>query len=307
MAEGNARSNAAPDPAARELVLTRIVDAPRSLVFRAWTDPQQLQRWWGPKGFTNPRCEIDPRPGGAIRIDMRGPDGRVYPMAGEYREVVEPERLVFTSAPLDANGAAIHEGLNTVTFVEKDGRATVTVRVKILSATPEAAPYLKGMNEGWAQTIDRLVSHATEASASDREIVAVRLLDAPRELVFDAFTDREHISRWWGPRGFTTTTHQMDVRPGGVWRFVMHGPDGVDYQNKVVYEEVRRPERLVYSHVSGPSFRATVTFAVENGKTRLTMRMVFESAAERERVAEKFGAVEGLHQTLDRLTEHVKG
>ena len=95
----------------------------------------------------------------------------------------------------------------------------------------------------------------------------------------------------------------MDVRPGGVWRFVMHGPDGVDYQNKIVYEEVVEPERLVYNHVSGPHFQATAIFADEAGKTRLTVRMVFESAALRDKVATEFDAVEGLSQTLERLAE----
>src|SRR5258705_101160 len=82
----------------------------------------------------------------------------------------------------------------------------------------------------------------------DREMLITRLFDAPRELVFGAWTDPERIANWWGPTGFTTTTSAMDVRPGGVWRFVMHGPDGRDYQNKIVYMEVVPPERLVYRH-----------------------------------------------------------
>jgi uncharacterized protein YndB with AHSA1/START domain len=74
------------------------------------------------------------------------------------------------------------------------------------------------------------------------------------------WTDPNHVAQWWGPKGFTNTIHEMDVRPGGVWRFVMHGPDGVDYQNKIVFIEVVKPERLVYDHVSGPKFHVTVTF-----------------------------------------------
>ena len=83
---------------------------------------------------------------------------------------------------------------------------------------------------------------------TDREIVIARLIDAPRTRVFDAWTDPQQVVQWWGPRGFTTTTHKMEVRPGGVWRFVMHGPDGRDYQNKIVFIEVLKPERLVYRH-----------------------------------------------------------
>ena len=97
----------------------------------------------------------------------------------------------------------------------------------------------------------------------------------------------------------------MDVRPGGEWNFIMHGPDGTDYQNQIVYREVVRPERLVYDHVTGPLFRATVTFEDGGDKTRVTMQMLFESAELRNQVAEEFGAVEGLNQTLDHLGEHV--
>src|SRR5438132_8475696 len=130
------------------------------------------------------------------------------------------------------------------------------------------------------------------AKAGQQEIVATRVFDAPRELVFRMWTDPQHVARWWGPRGFTNTIHEMDVRPGGVWRFVMHGPDGVDYQNKVVYLEIVRPELLVYDHVSGPRFHVTVTFAERRGKTEVSVRMRFESESLRDKVAEEFGAVE---------------
>ncbi len=141
--------------------------------------------------------------------------------------------------------------------------------------------------------------------AGEREIVATRVFAAPRALVFTLWTDPRHIAQWWGPNGFTTTIDEMDVRPGGVWRFVMHGPDGVDYKNKIVYREVVAPDRLVYDHVSGPQFQVTVTFAEQGGKTTVTVRMLFESAADREKVIMQFGALEGLTQTLGRLGDHV--
>lgn len=117
--------------------------------------------------------------------------------------------------------------------------------------------------------------------------------------------DPKHIAHWWGPNGFTITIHEMDVRPGGVWRFVMHGPDGRDYQNKIVYVEIVKPERLVYDHVSGPTFHVTVTFAEQGDKTEVTVRMLFDTAAQRDKVAKEFGAVEGLRQTLGRLAEYL--
>jgi uncharacterized protein YndB with AHSA1/START domain len=128
--------------------------------------------------------------------------------------------------------------------------------------------------------------------------------------VFDAWSDPEGISHWWGPHGFSTTTHEMDVKPGGVWRFTMHGPDGVDYKNRIVYTEVVRPARLVYAHAGEGEhehvrFHSTVTFEEEGGKTRITMRAVFPSAAERDAVVRDHGAVEGAKQTLERLGKHL--
>jgi uncharacterized protein YndB with AHSA1/START domain len=117
-------------------------------VFDAWTDPKQVALWWGPRGFTNPRCELGVRPGGAIRIDMRGPDGTVYPMTGEYRDVVKPGRLVFTSAALDKQGNPMFENLNTVTFTELEGNTKLTLHARVLISTAEAAPHLKGMDKG---------------------------------------------------------------------------------------------------------------------------------------------------------------
>lgn len=141
-------------------------------------------------------------------------------------------------------------------------------------------------------------------------IIATRVLDAPRDLVFAVWTDPKHLAQWWGPNGFTTTTHAHEARPGGIWRFVMHGPDGRDYQNRVTYEEIVKPERIVYRHGGGDDvepvrFSVTVTFEDMNGKTKLTMRMQFPSAEERARVIKEYGADKGLVQTLARLSDYV--
>lgn len=142
---------------------------------------------------------------------------------------------------------------------------------------------------------------------SDREITATRVFDAQRQLVWSAWTDAKHIGQWWGPRGFTTTTSEMDVRPGGKWLFVMHGPDGTNYPNEITYVEVDPPERLVYDHGPQPRFRTTVTFAERGSQTEVSVQMLFETAEIRNRVAAQLGAIEGLDQTLDRLAEHLAG
>jgi uncharacterized protein YndB with AHSA1/START domain len=136
-------------------------------------------------------------------------------------------------------------------------------------------------------------------SPADREIVTSRVLDAAREAVFAAWTDPARLARWWGPAGFTSTFQAFDMRPGGVWRFVMHGPDGTAYKNESVFVEIARPERITLLHVSGPRFRLTATFADHGGKTLLTWRMRFDTAAECERV--KVYAVAANEQNLDRL------
>jgi uncharacterized protein YndB with AHSA1/START domain len=145
---------------------------------------------------------------------------------------------------------------------------------------------------------------------SDREIVMERLLDAPRELVWKVWTEQEHIDRWWGPDGFRNETHAMDVRRGGAWRYMMHGPDGTDYPNRIDYLEVVKPERLVYDHGGGregepADFRVTVTFEARGSRTQLTMRLVFPTAEARDTVVREYGAIEGGEQTLNHLEQYL--
>jgi uncharacterized protein YndB with AHSA1/START domain len=142
--------------AERELTITRLFDAPRALVFKAWTDAAQLAQWWGPKDFTNPVCEIDARVGGALRIHMRAPDGSIYAMKGEIRELVPPERLVFTNIAVDAAGRHLLEGLTTVTFADQGGKTKLTLRTQAKAVVDYAAAYLQGMEAGWTQSIDKL-------------------------------------------------------------------------------------------------------------------------------------------------------
>jgi uncharacterized protein YndB with AHSA1/START domain len=142
--------------AEREITIARTFDAPRALVFKAWTDAAMLAEWWGPTGFTNPVCEIDARVGGALRIHMRSPDGDVYPMKGEFREIIPPQRLVFTNNAVDETGIPIIEGLTTVTFAEAGGKTTLTLHTRGSAVVEKAVPYLQGMEHGWTQSIDKL-------------------------------------------------------------------------------------------------------------------------------------------------------
>jgi uncharacterized protein YndB with AHSA1/START domain len=145
--------------AERDVTITRTFDAPRALVFKAWTDAKHLAQWWGPDGFTNPICEIDARVGGVLRIHMRGPDGTVYPMKGVIQEIAEPERLVFTNIAVDAAGRHLLEGLTTVTFAEERGKTKLTMRTRAVAVVEEAVVYLQGMEMGWTQSIGRLEAY----------------------------------------------------------------------------------------------------------------------------------------------------
>ena len=114
----------------------------------------------------------------------------------------------------------------------------------------------------------------------DRDIVSTRALDASRERVFEAFADPARLARWWGPIGFTNTIQEFDLRPGGAWRFLMHGPNGGTYPNESVFLEVARPERIVFRHVSAHPFEMTITLAEEGARTRVTWRMRHPTAEE---------------------------
>ena len=153
--------------------------------------------------------------------------------------------------------------------------------------------------------------NSLDLETDPRSIIGIREFDAPRDLVFAAWTDPKHLSQWWGPNGFTTTTSSFDFRPGGIWRFVMHGPDGRDFQNRIIFEEIAPPERIVYRHDGGEDvehvqFKQTVMFEDLGGRTRLTWHGVFPSAAERNRLIKDYGADKGLTQTMARLGEYVQ-
>jgi len=134
-----------------------------------------------------------------------------------------------------------------------------------------------------------------------------RTLNAPVELVWEVWTNPEHIANWWGPNGFTNTISKMDVQKGGDWDLVMHGPDGADYVNKSVFEEVVRHKKIVYRHISWPSFTSTIEFDAQGEQTHINWHMLFESAEQFIEVVKKHGAVEGLKQNIAKLEAYLAG
>lgn len=141
----------------------------------------------------------------------------------------------------------------------------------------------------------------------DREVLLERLLDAPVELVWEAWTDPEHIAKWWGPNGFTNTISKMDIKPGGEWNLVMHGPDGTDYRNESIFKEVVKYKKLVYEHITGPKFTSTIEFESRGDKTFLKWHMVFESKEIFMKAVEVFKVQEGLKQNGEKLNLYLAG
>ena len=297
MSANQAGINTVDDLSKYDLVITRVFDAPRNVVFKAWTDPAQVAMWWGPNGFTTKVHELDARAGGTMLFDMIAPDGTVFPMTGTFKEITEPERLVFVSGALNANGKPLFEVLTTVTLTEQGGKTTLTLQARVTAATAGAPQYLKGMEAGWSQTLDRLGRHveslgnfsgAGKPAVIPTEFVITREFDAPRELVFKAWTEAERLARWWGPKGCAIEVRKLEVKPGGVFHYVMRLPNGQAMWGKFVYREIARPERMVFvnsfSDESSATRRSpfheswplevlnTMTLAEHDGKTTLTLR-----------------------------------
>lgn len=289
------------EPAAdRELVITRDFDAPRALVFDAWTDARHLARWWGPNGFTTTTASIDVRPGGQWRFVMHGPDGRDYPNLITYLEILRPERIVYKHG-----GEAGLEDVSfqtTVTFAEVGGKTRVTLRMLFDTAAERdrvAREY--GAEEGGRQTLARLAGYVAEVGGV---IVSTRVIAAPRERVFGAFADPKQLTKWWGPAGFTSTFAEFDFRPGGAWRFVLHGPDGTDYPNASDFTDVTPPALVRYRHIDGVhGFTMTMTFDADGDRTRLTWQMAFDLPEEAARVRD-FVLIAN-EQNFDRLAAHL--
>ncbi|MEO3764176.1 SRPBCC family protein [Streptomyces sp. B8F3] len=148
-----------------------------------------------------------------------------------------------------------------------------------------------------------------EASTAHREIEISRVIDAPRELVFEAFTEVRHLSRWWGPEGFTTTTRSFEFREGGEWDFVLHGPDGTDYSEWIRWLRITPPERIALLHGElrddPNAFESVLTFVPDGAGTRIVMRTVFPTKELRDEAVEKYHAIEGGRQTLSHLAAYV--
>ena len=286
--------------AANEIAMTRTFDAPRELVFAMWTSPDHVAWWFGPKGFTMSIESMDVRPGGSWKFVMHGPDGRDYDNHIVYSVVESPSRLCYSHiAPkFDVE----------ITFEDVDGKTRLSSRMIFDTAeTRNRIAEEHGAIQGLEQTLSRLAElagyTATAAATDGPEMVATRVFDAPRELVFKAQTDRDMMMRWWGPHHTKNLSVDIDLRVGGKWHVKQDAFGAIhDFSGK--YLEIDPPSRLVMTFVWGGAPEDTVTsyvsFEDEGGKTRLTSRIVFSSLAMRDRMISQ-GMAGGMMQSNERL------
>ncbi len=303
-----------------KITLSRIYDAPRELVYKAWTDSKLMSRWFGARVLTSPLCELDVRPGGEIYIVVRDQDGVNSLVTGLFQEVVEPERLVFMGqAVADETGRPQLETLNVLTLEDLGGGKTrLNLEVTVIKATPAIEGTLPEMEESWSQSLDKLDEQLRQVAVENRtkktaftvepgkqEVVITRVFDAPRDLVYKVFTDPILVPEFWGPKDLTTTVDRMDVRPGGMWRFVQRDARGSVFAFKGVYHEVIPSERLVYTFefegTPGHVILETVTFEeLLGGKTRLTDQSVYQSVDDRDGMVRE-GMEMGATETMERV------
>jgi uncharacterized protein YndB with AHSA1/START domain len=298
-------------PGSAETIVSRLLHAPPELVFAAFTDPAHIDRWWGPRGFTTTTKSIDLRTGGHWEHVMRAPDGIEFPNYTEYLEVDPPRKLRYRlgDRPNDPNAF-----LSTVTFTPEEGGT----RVELHSVFPsiEARDYVIdnfGALQGGLETLDRFEEHV--ASTRERhELVVSRAFTAPRSLVWKAYTEPERLKHWWSPGDWTLPVCEVDLRVGGAWRYCMKGPDGTEAWAKAVYREISPPERLAYldsfTDADGtvrsdlPQLPVVIDFSESGGRTTVTFRTTFKSAAQRDQLVD-MGMLEGLGMSLDKLDAHL--
>jgi uncharacterized protein YndB with AHSA1/START domain/uncharacterized glyoxalase superfamily protein PhnB len=306
----------------RELIITRSFDAKSESVWKAWTEPGQVKRWWGPKVFTAPHIMIDLRVGGGYLYCMRSPEGKDYWSKGIYKEIIIPERLVLTDSFADEKGNTVPasyyglspdfplEALVTITFAEDGGKTKLTLRYLGIPADD-----FDNAKTGWNESLDKLADFLAGvnrtviiAEPGKREFIIMREFNAPSELVFKAFTDPGLYVQWLGPRRFKMTLEQFEPRNGGSWRYTDEDKDGNKFGFHGVYHEIS-PSLLIdtFEFEGGPekghvSLETARLEELPGGRTRLKIQSVFQSVADRDAMIQG-GMEAGVRESHERLDE----
>ncbi len=326
------------------LTITRVFDAPRELMWKAWTNPELFKQWWGPSNFTSPSCKIDLRVGGKYLVCMRSPEGEDYWTTGVYREIAPPSLLVMTNCFADEKGNVVspevhglspgiaREMVLTVRLQEIDNKKRTRQILTHSGISKMNVEERRGNELGWLGSLEKMAGvlgrnqplgsisapestrpskprMAFVAEPGKQDVTIVREFDAPRELVFKAFTDPALYVKWLGPRGYTMKLEKFEPRSGGSWRYIHKNPEGMEFGFHGVYHEVHPPELLIDTfEFEGLPERGHVSLEaarfeeLPDDRTRLTIHSVFLSVADRDGQVSS-GMEAGLNDSMERLTE----
>jgi len=311
------------NPADREIVLSRVFAAPRELVWQAWTEPQHVVNWWGPRGFSTTIKQMDFRVGGYWEHVMHGPDGVNYPNKSRFLEIVPLEKIVYAhgGGREDGPGASFTA---TWTF-ETVGPNQTKLTGRLVFPDARARDFVAkefGAIEGGRQTLERLSEFLP--TLQSKPFVLEREFDAPRDVVWRAWTDAEQLKRWFGPKGFGMPTCVMDLRPGGSFHYGLRSPEGMELWGKWVFREVIAPEKLVSiqsfadaqgnvaTHPMNPSWPreilSIVKFTEREGKTFLRLEWFAYGPTEEQQKAfdaARESMTQGWGGTVDKLDDYL--
>jgi len=304
-------------PGEAEITVIRLINAPRELVFRVWTEPEHLKHWWGPEGFITTTSKMEFREGGIWEGTMHGPDGKNYPGAYEYVEIIRNEKIVLkhTTPP---------SFQITVTF-EKEGnktRLSFTNRFPTADARDLAIKNV-GAAEGLKQNVDKMERFLAE-KPSGKELVITKELNAPKELVYKVWTQKEHLEKWWGPKGFDINVSKFDFVPGGTFLYSIAMPDGSEMTGLFVYLEIVPGEKVIFvnsfadkdGHIMRAPFSPTwpleiyneLNFSEKDGKTTIVLKggPIHATPEERKTFEDGFASInEGFSGTFAQLEEYL--
>lgn len=306
-----------------EIRITRIYDAPVRAVWDAWTDPEQVAQWWGPRGFTLTTHSKDLRPGGGWVYTMHGPDGVDYPNKTLYLEVVRYSKLVYDHGGNDDRPPMFRV---TVLFSERKGKTKMEMSMTL--PTPEAAEETRKFikKAGGDSTWDRLAEYLEKESSGKEKFVINRTVDAPLELMFEMWTDPKHFSQWLPPTGFRMEFIRADIKPGGSSFFLMTDDRSVKMYGRAEYLRIDRPDHIVYTqqfcdenekvsrHPMAPTWPETMFTNVElaeEGPERTRVTVTWEpygtvTPEELETfIKSKSGMTQGWTGSFDKLDAHL--
>jgi uncharacterized protein YndB with AHSA1/START domain len=308
-----------------EITVDYMFDAPREQVWKHWTQPELAIKWWGPKNYTSPVCNIDLRVGGKFLNCMKDKEGNEIWGTGIIKEIKPNERLVMTDNFADRNGNIVPpsyykmegdfepEFLITVILEEIKGKTRLTLKHAGLPIGEQS----EGAIQGWTESFDKLnrillmdmynIHPDLRIEPGKQEVVVTCTFDSPRDKVFKIYNDPKLLPQWWGPRQLTTTVEKMEVKPGGEYRILQYDKDGNEYAFHGVYHEIVPSERVVYTMeyegVPGHVLLDTVTFEKDtDNRTKMTQKSVFQSVEDRDGMVQN-NMEEGMSESMERLAE----